>query len=168
MYIAALCGNGIIREGAFGENVDMLRAVCSQIIYPSAETIDCIPADCDSLCIRAVYAFGDVARVAFYTAPILMQTLIPFCRTERVENKAEETDYICFSTQSKEYYIDIETLLTESWNWATMRSVLTILTPYESEKMPPWGLHDAEITIFDYLPVPTNTDVVDTIIIEFD
>lgn len=161
MYLASYYGNDIIREGAFDLNVDRIRPIFKHTNYPITETFNCTLKDENSLYIEAVYVFGDVAQVAFCTEPIQIQSLIPYCSTERMEDKIEGKDYLRFSFQSKEYCIDIETMLVQACNWATMRSILTVFCPFESENLPPESLHDVDIIIFDYLSTPFPFNIED-------
>ena len=141
IYLANLCGINVTREGDFFENVNMVRAVTSNI-DPMVSEAFILGFSGEKVHLVANYDFADIASVTFASDGINIEKILPYCSTDDEQN--QEADTYDFILNGKRLFLQCSALKEIYKNSVTTKSILTIQSPFASD-----DLNEISISLFD-------------------
>ena len=141
IYLASLCGINVTREGDFFENVNMVRAVTSNINTMISEAF-ILGFSEEKVHLVANYDFADTASITFASEGIDIEKILPYCSTDAEQSQGADTyDFIL---NGKRLFLQYSAIKEIYKNSVTTKSFLTIQSPFASD-----DLNEISISLFD-------------------
>lgn len=141
IYFASLCGVNVTREGDFFENVNMVRAICSNIDTIISETF-ILGFSEEKAYLVANYDFSGTASITFASDGVNIEKILPYCST--YVEQSMEPDAFDFIFNGEQLFLKHSAMKEIYKKSMTTKSILTIKSPFISN-----DLNEICITLFD-------------------